>query len=463
MVAAMTAPPTTVPEQPRPLWVYEAFRAVAGHIRSIALVTLVSALAAGAWAALQPKLYEARATLEYDAGLGHTRAAATQGEPSYLEARELIKTQTYIMKSRSLAEQVVRKLGLDKATSDGKKSNTAPSPSSFERAVETVQNAIEIVPVQGTRVVEIRVRAGTPDLAASIANALVDVYLEKSLEDRVGASSRALEWLRQQQAEMKQEVNESELAVFKFREEHHSLSTSLDERRKLITAQVQAYSGALTELRIKRVQAQARVNVLKETIAAEPDPMAVQAGPIAADPAVVDLRKRYRDADARLQQLAVTQGPETHQWLVAKAELDATRAQLLRQIDTILRGAQADLKEIERSETGLQQAMTQTQQQSLELSREEMEFASLERDRASRAERYSVVLERTAQADLERALGASTARVVDRAGAVRTTVGPPVGTAAGWGALVGLALGILGVLGVSGGFGGGRGGTLLAF
>jgi len=436
----MTAPLAATPGHARSTWAREAVEAVATHARAIVLITLATALAGGLWAAQQPKLYEARATLEYDAGLGRTSAGASQGELAYLETRELIKTQNYILKSRSLAERVVRKLALDRMTSDTK----AKSPSPFGRAVELVHNAIEIVPVPNTRVVEIHARAATPELAANIANALVDAYLEKSLEDRIGASSRALEWLRQQQAELKQDVEASETAVFKFREEHQSLFASLDERRKLVTAQVQAYSGALTELRIKRVQAQARVHVLKEAIAAEPDPLAVQAGPIATDAAVIDLRKRYRDADARLQQLAVTQGPDTREVLVAKADLDATRAQLARQIDAILQGALSDLKEIERSETGLLQAMAQTQQQSQELSREELEFTSLERERTSRAERYSLVLERTAQADLERALGASSARVVDRAtGAKRTrTLGS--GAAAALGGVTALLLGILG-------------------
>ncbi len=120
------------------------------------------------------------------------------------------------------------------------------------------------------------------------------------------------------------------------------------------------------------MQAQARGNVCKEAIAADPDPMAVQAGPIAADPAVIHLRKRYRDADARLQQ---------HDQASARDVPDARRESRVgceagameRQIDLILRGAQAGPKEIERSETGIQQAMAQAQQQSQALCREEME------------------------------------------------------------------------------------------
>ena len=412
-------------------------------------LTVLGASSAAAWSSRQPKVYEAHASLEYSFGVGEASEQAAGGdsrELAYMADRELIRTQNFILKSRLLAERVVRRLALDKHSAANRHVAFHHNNSAFERAVAQVQAAVDVAPIPSTRIAGISVRDSTPEGAARIANALVDSYLEKTLEDREDASSRALDWLRGQQADLKPEVEASERAVFKFREDHQSLATSLDERRRIVAEQQGTYGDELTSLRIKRVHAQARLSVLKEALASQSDPLTVQAGPIAADPIVLSLRERYRNLVTLLKQLSQSQAAGSPQVLAAEGELETIRVQLGLQLDAILHGAQADLKEIERSETGMQQALAQVHQQSLALSREELEFASLERQRASQAERYSLVLERMAKADLARALKASPARVVDRAVPVAEPVAPRVRWATAVGGLLGLLVGVLGAI-----------------
>ncbi len=425
-----------------------AARALGGHLRKrawmVAALTLLSGASGALWSARQPKLYQAVTTLEYDPSLGRAEGgdSSAHRELTYLEQRELFATQDYILQSRALAERVVRALHLD--TAQGLPAQRAAA---FERAVRRVQASVDVARIPGTRVVSIRVTAEHPERAARLANALADAYLAKSLEDRAGASSRALTWLRGQQAELKQETETATRALHKFRQEHQALAVSLDERRSLLSAELQTLGNNRTELRIRHVHAQARLTVLKEALAGAPDPLTVQAGPIATDAAVSALRERYRATETELAVLSATLGPESQQVRSARAGLEATRGQLVKQLDAILRGAQADLKEVERAETGLQQALQGANAQSLALSHEELEFSSLEREHLSRSERYDLVLERTAQADLARALRASAARVIDRAVRDERHVAPRVERVAAGTGLLGLALGVLAAIG----------------
>ncbi len=417
----------------------------------VLMMTLLGAGSAGFYPAQQPNVYEACATIEYDVSLseggGQASGGDAQSQLAYLASQELIRTQNYILASRSLAERVVRKLALEKKPSAAFPGRERQSM--FNRAVEQLQASVQVISVAGTRAVALCAQASRRDESALIANTVVDAYMEKSLEDRAYASARALTWLRDQETYLRREVEASELAVLRFREAHHSVSASLDEHRRVVSDQFVTYNAALTDLRIKRVHAQARLGVLKEALDANFDFLTIQASAIAADPVIGALRERYRNAQVLLQQLALAHSSESYQVVSAQAELDAIRIQLELQLDSLLKGAHADLKEVERAEAGLRQALSDLHDQSVALSHEELEFVSLEHERASQRARYKLVLERAAKANLANALGAGTTRVIDRARPSATPLRPRVERAAGVGGLVGLALGALLVIGSS--------------
>src|SRR5262245_43530466 len=85
------------------------------------VVPAVAALVTGGvvfWAMRQPKLYEAVATLEYVPNPSQPLGTAVEDTANaagsmYWDTQEFYETQNYILRSRSLAERVVRKLHLN--------------------------------------------------------------------------------------------------------------------------------------------------------------------------------------------------------------------------------------------------------------------------------------------------------------------------------------------------------------
>jgi capsular exopolysaccharide synthesis family protein len=422
------------------------------------IVPAVAAVVTGAVAFVtmrQPRIYEAMATLEYDPHparpLGDAVQDTASSESSYWNTLEFYETQNYLLKSRALAERVVRKLGLHESPSF----NGVPSEkeSSFkgvsvETAAESLLKRVTIRHLQDTRIVQLVVRDNSPEQAQLLANSLAESYIERSLEDRLGSSVSALEWLANQMEALKRELESSEQAMYRYREEHQSLAASLDERRRILAGQLEQYTETLTTLRTQRVQTEARLNVLRG-LTSVAGPITVQAGAVSDDPSIATLAERYRESVANAERISVTYGEAHPAVRTAQTERDTLAAQLREQIDSILNGTEAKLEELSRAERGIEQFIDDVNRQGLSLSLQEVEYVRLDRERKSKSDLYALVMQRAAETDLTRALRVANARIVDRALKPSFAVSPKVRTALATGLALGLVLGIVVALGVA--------------
>lgn len=416
------------------------------------LVPAVTVLVAGAvffWVSRQPKIYEAVATVAYDPHpaqpLGTAVEDTNESSSGYWDSQEFYATQNYVLKSRALAERVVRRLSLETDADflglpvDGE---SVAQKARVEEAAAVLQDHLEVEHVRDTRVVRLHVRDRNPDRAQLIANTIVDSYIAMSLEERLGASSQALEWLRGQMQNLKRELEASELALHKFRADNNSLSSSLAERQRLIANQLERYTHALTEIRTRRIEAEARFAVLREELSKTNELVSVHVGPLGTDPALISLRDHYRDRQQELERLMVSYGNAHPLVKAASGAVESAREQIERQVTAILRGLEIDVEELRRAESGIARALEEVNREGLELSLREIEYSKLDRERASKAELYGIVLNRATQTDLTRALRVASARLIDRAVKPEVPVSPKVRLAVAIGILLGLGMGI---------------------
>jgi succinoglycan biosynthesis transport protein ExoP len=422
------------------------------------VVPAVAVIAVGIvafWVVRQPKIYAATATLEYDASpsqpLGSKMDDVANASTGFWDTQEFYATQNLILKSRGLAERVAQELKLQD-DEDFWSLNPAAlrhgRPTLQRTAVELLR-FIEIAPVRDTRVVRISVRDHNPARAQRIANTWVEAYLDRSLEDRLGTTGRALEWLSTQMSSLKRELGASELALYKFREQHHSLSASLEERRKIIAGQLQSYSETLTAIHAKYVQTEARLSVVRETLEKEQDLLSVSVGPVVDNATVAALRNEYREASEQLQRLSITYGEAHPDVRAAAGRVDAIMRQLRAQVEALVAGIEAELLEYQRAEQGILAALDQVNRQGLELSLQEIDYSRLEREKSSKMDIFNMVMQRAAQTDLTRALRVANGRVVDTALKPTVPVSPRVTLAITLAAVAGLVLGVLAALGIA--------------
>jgi len=120
-----------------------------------------------------------------------------------------LQTQLHVLRSKPIAEGVVRALKME-GEGDW---------------VSFVRNAISVERQADSRIFLIKARAHDPVLARDIANATVRVYSELSVERVVEASRKSISWLTEQLMDLKKKVEDSEMSLIKYIEEENLTST----------------------------------------------------------------------------------------------------------------------------------------------------------------------------------------------------------------------------------------------
>ncbi|MCB9708698.1 MAG: polysaccharide biosynthesis tyrosine autokinase [Myxococcales bacterium] len=383
-------------------------------------VAMVVFLAAVIWTLQQAKVYEGVCVLEYDPSpprpLGSEIEEVSNSAINFWQTQEWYETQNRIIESRAVAEKVVKEFGLHHDATfnrvpEGKRKRWRGT--SVDRAAELLQDRLKVQQVRDTRLVEVRVKDRNPKRAALLANAIADAYTEKSLEDRLGSTVSALDWLSEQLDAQKKELQAAENSLHEFKRSHDVLSLSLEDRQNIIAQDLERYSKSLTETRTKRIELAARLTQLKA--AYNEDPLKVDLAAFTEHPIISELRNTYRKKMGELQALSVKYGQSHPEIRALEEEIQSIRAQMEREIEGLIRSASSELKEVQQTEVGLRNAAQETHEAGLKLNKQEIQYNALKRQEENQSKLYNILLERTTQTDLTRMLHVSNVRVIDRA------------------------------------------------
>ena len=143
------------------------------------------------------------------------------------------QTQYKLLQSRSLARRVIENLNLlsdpeyggprDKAQIEAILAQPAGRSQEMEGAISALLRRTTVQPIRNSRLVNVSVSSGRPDLAATATNALAHLYIQQSLDLRSETSSEAGQWLGGQ---IEEQRKKAEAADQRLKE----LGTALNER-----------------------------------------------------------------------------------------------------------------------------------------------------------------------------------------------------------------------------------------
>jgi succinoglycan biosynthesis transport protein ExoP len=244
----------------------------------IACMAGMFALALAASLIMTPK-YEAVAVIEVNRensdmlGLDHPEGVAG-GLSDTLDYSITQQTVASELQSDSLTLQVTEQRGLEKREDSQGWIGVAwdwmfGSPSANEDSLpleraplrrrkihKMFENNLKIKIVPGTRLIEVYFRSPKPQLAADVANTLVNDYLEMNFREHYAATAQASDWLSKQLADLKSQVEESQEKLNVLKIEAGIMGA--DETNNVVTAKLEELNKQLTAAEANRI--------LKETV-----------------------------------------------------------------------------------------------------------------------------------------------------------------------------------------------------
>jgi capsular exopolysaccharide synthesis family protein len=269
---------------------------------------------------------------------------------------------------------------------------------------------VEVLPIRGSRLVNVSFTARDPKFAALAVNALVDEYVEQNLQVKVQASQNMLDWLAKELEKQQQKVKESEQALSDYRDRQNALS--LDDKQNIVTQRLTQLNDAMIRARTTKAQKEALYNQVR-SMAASTSPDAIPT--IAQNPTIQALKAKVTDLAQQRAQLSEKFGDKWPAVQSVNANLQEARNQLEAETSKALQSIKNDYETAVLEERTLAGNLEAAKGDAQDLSRKSVSYNVMEREAKSNRQVYESLLAREKELSVASNSRANNVRVVDRA------------------------------------------------
>ncbi|QSB45027.1 polysaccharide biosynthesis tyrosine autokinase [Tsuneonella flava] len=240
---------------------------------------------------------------------------------------EFYQTQYNLLQARSLAEYVARKLRLAQSDQFAEAHGIDFSAGLFgidsgrpmtrdemhareEAVVKILLDHVEISPLRGSALVDIRYTSGSPQLSAQIANEWTQQYIAMDLQRRFASTADARTFLEGRLEDLRSKLETSERNVVNYASNKDIVALGKAPGSEgagtgdqtLVSSDLQALNAQLVQATADRIAAEARMRAGSDKGAA-PDPLI-------ANTALAQLRQKRAEVSAEYAKLLVKFDPK---------------------------------------------------------------------------------------------------------------------------------------------------------
>lgn len=379
--------------------------------------------------------------------------------------REYFQTQVEVLKSRAVAERVVANLKLAEHPDFDPRQR---KPSAIRRwtsehfpslaalywepafddeasrkaaVLDKFAESLSIEPMRQSQLIKISFESPDPKLAADVANATAEAYVQSDLDARYKTSERAGELINQQLAELKAKLGASEMALQDYREREGML----DSKTTVLGgagSQLNEFTQRLVDARVRRAEAEQAYEQVKASEATNFESLPA----VVKSVSVQRAKEVEAEAEKKVAEASQRYGPGHPNVAAANSDLSAARANTRRQIHNLVASLAKEYKAARETEKALEQALGQSKGTIQGLNRKEIQLGVLEREAFTNRELYQAFLSRSRETSVTKDVQASNARIVDPAVPAVLPIWPKKTRVVTISAVLSLLLGMVGSL-----------------
>jgi succinoglycan biosynthesis transport protein ExoP len=401
----------------------EMWRIIAKWWWLIAAIAVTCLLAAIVISLMITPEYRAQSTIEVNPeGVQVVGKGVGDIQPVESSDREFLNTQSGLLKSRSLAERVARSTNL--ANNEAVVDQDLPLPVRERVAAATVMGSVSIAPQRESRLIGIAIESTNPELAAKLANAYANDFIQQNMERRYEATSYARNFLQQRIAAVKGKLEESERALVDYAQKQGIITLTVDsggtdtpkQEQSIDAATLVQNNNALAQARSDRIAAEQRYRQASG---------ASSRAAVISDPTVQVLQQQRAALEAQYQQKLALFKPDFPEMVQLRNQIDTLGREIASQTRNVAGSAsgslQADYQAAVARENALQAKVNQGKAALLSLRERSIQYTILQREVDTNRSLYDALLQRFKEVGVAGGVGANVVSVVDQA---RTPTAP---------------------------------------
>ncbi|MBR9884893.1 MAG: GumC family protein, partial [Oceanospirillales bacterium] len=338
-------------------------------------------------------------------------------------SNEYLQTQFELLKSRELAERVVRELNLTThpeldprqqpeplidisgmlksfdirkwlpiaTPADFEASDELTEAQIFDRVVLAFMERTTISPVMKTQLVKVEVEMADAALAAQAANALANAYIESQLEAKLDMTQTATNWMNERLSTLKSKLQESERNLQAFREAENLVD--LEGVTTVAGGELSQTGDRLIDARRSRAEAESQYRQVASMKSAGWERLATVPA-VLSNPLVQQFKAEEGRARSKVQELSRRYGPKHPKMISANTELSAASTNLRSQVDQVVASIEREYQLATANERSLQGSFNRNKEQIQDIKRKEFKLRELQREVDSNRSLYDTFMTR---------------------------------------------------------------------
>ncbi|WP_420472438.1 GumC family protein [Brevundimonas sp. FT23042] len=406
---------------------------------------------------LMTPIYTARTTLQIDRESARVfNLEDVTPSESLVQGEEFFQTQYGLLRSRSLAERVIDDTGL--AASDAalatigakapeKGSGATRAAARREAALEAIQDNLSVSPVRGSRLVVVGFDNPDPVVAARIANAFAENFIQANLDRKFESSKYAREFLEDRIAQTKTRLEETErqLVAYAADQQIINVAENTDEAgtstpgQSLTSNNLVALNAALARVRAERIAAEERWRSAQRSA-----PMSLAA--VLSNPTIQRLTEQRALLNAEYQQKSQVYQPEYPEMVRLRAQIQEADGQIATIANDIRSSIQREYETTLNQERSLQNQVARLTGDVIDLRNRSIQYNILQRELDTTRTLYEGLLQRYKEVSVTGGVASNNISIVDTADAPTEPSKPDLILNILLSALLGLGLGVVGAV-----------------
>ncbi|HJV92686.1 MAG TPA: chain length determinant protein EpsF [Azonexus sp.] len=399
------------------------WKLVIGVLLGVMLLSLAANL-------LLPRKYTAEAAVVVDSKPADPVLGAVQ---PVIAASAVMSTQMDIILSDRVAQRAVVLLKLDQDPElRGQWLDETNGRGSLQAWLAApMKHHLKVMPTHESNVITIAYTGSDAQLAAAVANAFAQAYIDTTLELKIGSAGQYSQWFGERTRSFRDKLEAAQQKLSAYQQSHRIVVA--DEKLDVETARLTELSTQLVEVQGQRAVTRGRHS---QAGAADILPEVVGNG------LIQNLKAKLADLEGQRQELALRLR-ETHpEYIDMATKVAALRAQIDSETSRIAGSlGAADRMNVSR-EAEIRGALDAQKQKVLELRAQRDSVAVLQRDVEQAQRDYDMVTQRLAQTGLESQMPQTNVAMLTMATEPSTPSSPKVALNTALSVVFGLLLGM---------------------
>ncbi|HEY2918558.1 MAG TPA: polysaccharide biosynthesis tyrosine autokinase [Candidatus Binatia bacterium] len=344
-----------------------------------------------------------------------------------IDTAEYYKTQYEILKSRALAERVIKAQGMDKKPifasqesagktgfvagllqqfSEAPKKSAEAMPGANAGIIDAYLSMVKIQPIRGTGLVQVAFSTPDPALSAQLANVHSASYVRYGLDLRSKTNEEALAFLEKKLLELKERVEKSEASLNAYRRDKGIIS--LSDKENIVVDRLGDLNKRLTDAEAERINLEANLRAIRSGN--------VDVLPAAfTSPVAQGLKGDITRLENEQTQLAKEFKPGYPPLDKVTAQLENSQRRLKSELQNSVRSVEMAYQAAKTREAELRARMEEQKAATLDLKDSAVQYAILAREVDTNKQLYDGVLQRMREMGVAAQVQNSNVYVVDKA------------------------------------------------